>query len=65
MAIKKCADSSYIRVMVNEDPVMEPLSAMPKPVLESLLKTAKEQEEERTHKLNIIQDTQDRVRVRD
>ena len=52
-------DCSYIRVTPDENSRIEPLGSMPKPVLESLLKTAKEQDEERTHKLNIVQDTQD------
>jgi hypothetical protein len=52
-------DCSYIRVTPVEDSIIEPLSSMPKPILQSLLKTTKEQEEERMHKLNIVQDTQD------
>ena len=52
-------DCSYIRVTPDEDSVIEPLSSMPKSILESLLKTVKEQEDERTYKLNIVQDTQD------
>jgi hypothetical protein len=43
-AINRRTDCSYIRVTPDEDSVIEPLSSMPKPILESLLKTAKEQE---------------------
>jgi len=57
--INGCTDCSYIRVTPDEDSFIEPLGSMPKPILENLLKTAKEQEEERVHKLNLVQDKQD------
>jgi hypothetical protein len=51
-------NSSYIRVNADEYADIEPLSAMSKLMLESLLKTSKEQDDEHIRNLNKIQDNQ-------
>ena len=57
--INGCTDYSYIRITPDESSRIEPLSSIPKYVLEDLLKTAKEQDEERIRNLNKVQDSQD------